>query len=51
MIGKHKIMNNTEPVSPGVVIPTDSGKVFFILKNDGKIKLRMMTKAWPPKYI
>jgi hypothetical protein len=28
-----------------------SGRVFFSRKNDGKIELRIMTKAWPPKYI
>jgi hypothetical protein len=51
MTGKYKMMKSTKPMSPGVVIPADPGKVFFILKNDGKIELRIITKAWPPKYI
>lgn len=34
MIGKYRMMNSTNPMSPGVVIPADSGRVFFIVKNE-----------------
>lgn len=51
MIGKYRMMNSTNPMSPGVVIPADFGRVFFIVKNEWESELRMITKAWPPKYI
>ena len=28
-----------------------SGRVFFIRKKVGNMDFRMMTKAWPPKYV
>jgi hypothetical protein len=34
-----------------VVIAALNGRVFFILRNDGKIEFRMSTNASPPKYI
>ena len=51
MIGKYKQMKSMNPMSSLVVRPALVGRVFRILRNVGKIELRMITKASPPKYI
>jgi hypothetical protein len=36
---------------PGVVMPAERGRVFFMWRKEGERALRMSTKVWPPKYI
>lgn len=45
------MMKSTKPIRPGVVIPADSGSVFFMCRKEGERAFRMRTKVWPPKYI
>jgi len=45
------MMRRAKPISPGAVMPALSGREIFILWKFGKIKLRIITNACPPKYI
>jgi len=38
-------------MSPGVVMPALSGRVFCMFRNDGESALSIRTKVCPPKYI
>lgn len=38
-------------MSPGVVMPADAGRVFFMCRNEGERAFSIRTKVWPPKYI